>query len=42
MFPSRTARLGFTGAFSSTNPWFRAYELRVIMFMPTASPVVYA
>jgi hypothetical protein len=42
MFPSSIERLGFTGVRSLTKPWLRAYELRVIMFMPTASPVVYA
>ena len=42
MFPSSIARRGRTGARSTTNPWFRANELRVIMFIPHASPVVYA
>ena len=42
MFPSSIARAGLTGVRSSTKPWLRAYEFRVIMFMPQASPVVYA
>src|ERR671925_483503 len=40
MFASRIARSGRTGARSSTKPMFRRYAFRVIMFAPTASPVV--
>jgi hypothetical protein len=40
MFASSSARSIGTGAFGSTNAMFSAYALRVIMFGPTASPVV--
>ena len=42
MFASKMARSGFTGACSITYAMFNAYELRVIMFGPQASPVVKA
>src|SRR5687767_13426366 len=40
MLASSRARSGLTGARSITYAMFRAYELRVIMFGPHASPVV--
>ena len=41
MFASSIARSICTGEFGSTNAMFSAYALRVIMFGPTASPVVH-
>src|SRR3954447_18694280 len=41
MFASSTARSGLTGARCMTYAMFSAYEFRVIMFGPTASPVVH-
>ena len=40
MFASSTTRSISTGAPGFTNAMFKAYALRVIMFGPTASPVV--
>ena len=40
MFASSIERSIATGAFGSTYAMFSAYALRVIMFGPTASPVV--